>query len=264
MSIDYRSLLDTTVGAEPPTRLDVDDLMAASRRRLRRHRWATASAGVAVLAIAVATAVVVAGAPGRPVDPTTTTPPATPAPPQPTLAGLAPYEAPQAAKARLAAAMPTVVLAAVPAAHLGGEFDVVHHDFDATPTTDGAWYAPAYLYQGQQIIDAGGRHGVITVSAMRRLMSDECPPVQPESASYTCEQSTGPNGELVAVEHYVSLDDERMTAVKVNRADGSAVWVISSNDVDLTSQSPVTGADPPLTVAQLTAIALDPRLTIYP
>jgi len=258
---NYRTLLETAIGAEPPTRLDVDELMAASRQRLRRHRWAVGSAGAAVLAATVVVTVAVA-APGRPVvGPTTPTPPATP---KPTLAGVAPSEDPQAAKVRLAAAMRTVVLDAVPQAHLGGEFDVLHRDIEATPTADGTWYAPAYVFQGQQVIDAAGRHGVIIVSVMRRLLSDACPLATPEGAGYTCEQSTGPNGELVAAEHYIATSDERQTGVKVNRADGSAVWVISSNYVDLTSQSPVTGADPPLTVAQLTAIALDPRLTLYP
>jgi len=264
MSVDYRSLLDTTIGAEPPTSLDVDELMAASRRRLNRRRWAVGSVAAAALGVTLAVAVAVAG-PGRPVlGPTTPTPPATLATPKPTLAGSAPSEDPQAAKARLAAAMRTVVLDAVPGARLGGEFDVRHHDFDATLTADGTWYAPAYLFQGQQVIDARGRHGVITVSVMRRLLIDECPLATPESSGYTCEQSTGPNGELVAVERHTGAGNMRQNAVKVDRADGSAVWVVSRNYVDLTSTSPVTGADLPLTVAQLTAIALDSRLTLYP
>jgi hypothetical protein len=261
MSIDYRTLLDTTIGVEPPTSLDVDELTAASRRRLHRHRWAVGTVGVAVLAIASATAIAFA-APARPVlGPATPTPPVTP---EPTLAGIAPAEDPTAAAARLAAAMRSVVTDVVPGVHLGGEFDVRHYDVDARLLSDGAWFAPAYVFQGQQVIDAGGRHGVITISVMRRLLADECPAVTPPESGYTCEQSAGPNGELIAAEQYVSSDDTRQTAVKVDRADGSAVWVISTNYVDLGWQSPVTGADPPLTVAQLTAIALDSRLTLYP
>jgi hypothetical protein len=75
------------------------------------------------------------------------------------------------------------------------------------------------------------------------------------------------HGELIVVEHLAdtgSAGTLRRTIIRVDRADGSATWVISSNNVGLPPTQSLTGTLPPLTVAQLTAIALDPRLTLYP
>jgi hypothetical protein len=261
----YRNLLETTIGAEPPTRLDVDELMAASRHRLRRRRWAVTSCGAAVLAVAVLAALVVAPPTEPMLDPTTTA--ATAATPMPTLAGPPPTEDPQLAKARLAEAMRAAVTDAVPGVHLGGAFEVRHNDIPTAQLPDGVWFRPAYYYEAEQVLDADGVHGVIVVSVSRRLGSEACPVVSQATPAMTCQSSTGPHGELVVLTHHADLSGGATllrTIVRVERPDGSAVLVGTSNAVGLDPVGPVTGGEPPLTVAQLTTIALDPRLTLYP
>lgn len=270
MNTSYRGLLEATIGSEPPTRLNVDELMAASRRRLHRRRLVIASGAIAITAVSLLTAALATGF-GTPLpDPatvTTATGVAT-ARPEPTLKGATPTEDPRTAQIRLAGAMRLAVSSAVPSAKVGGEFTVRHGATVARLLADGNWYAPSYYFEGQQTLEAAGVHGVITISVSRLLESDACIFAVQQGPIYaTCQQSVGPQGELVVVEHLADTDNAgtlRRTIVRVDRPDGSAIWVISSNNVDLAPAPSLTGGPPPLTVAQLTAIALDPRLTLYP
>ena len=55
----YQDLFETVIGVEPPQRLDVDEMMNRSRRRVARRRGAavvTASLAVVVVAVGVAAA----------------------------------------------------------------------------------------------------------------------------------------------------------------------------------------------------------------
>src|SRR5262249_39340078 len=149
-------------------RLTVDELMAASRRRLQRRRRAGSSA-VAVAAITVLPAMGTARLGTSLLNPPRLTTPtrATTMGPGPALRGVTPTEDPGAARSRLGAAMRSAVSTAAPGAMLSGEFTVRHGATEAQPGTDGTWTAPSYYFEGEQIIDAAGIHGVITISVSR-------------------------------------------------------------------------------------------------
>ena len=274
MNTVYRDLLDETIGSEPPSRLDLESLVSGLQRRARLRRWAavgTCAAAVGLLGLAAGLA------PDRqslsePGSGPTSAPMNVPVPTsRPTFAGPPPTEPASAAKDRLGEAMRAAVLRAVPGAVLGGDFDIQHLAAESEPNDNGrSWTAPMYTFQSQQAIEVDGVRGVVTVSVHRLAFSDAClVPLGPGSVK-SCEQGPGPNGELVIVERLVDEDANGTllrTIVRVERPDGSAVWVIISNETQLSSglrPMAYTGQSPPLSVVQLTAIALDPTLTIYP
>jgi len=72
------------------------------------------------------------------------------------------------------------------------------------------------------------------------------------------------------IERGTKADGRKDTIVRVERTDGSSVWVSTTNekrnpDHDTSAgQTPYPDGPPPLTTAQLVAIGLDPALTLYP
>ena len=123
----YQDLFETVIGVEPPQRLDVDEMIARSRRRLARRRAAgvmTASLAVVVVAVGVsaATGRLSLGQEriGNPPTPTATTTTPAPAPTGekiPTV-GPQPTEPASAAATRLQAAMQAAVLRVAPGGQL--------------------------------------------------------------------------------------------------------------------------------------------------
>jgi RNA polymerase sigma-70 factor (sigma-E family) len=142
--------------------------------------------------------------------------------------------------------------------------------------------AGAVGYNVGQLITADGRRGdlIVTIELPQSSEPITCATqVAPERQSQ-CEDKTGPHGE-----HIVSLPltgdgpGNRAHVVRVRRTDGSIVTVECGNatkmevptgpshgettDFGINTTS-LTGKLPPLTIDQVTALALDPAITLYP
>jgi hypothetical protein len=246
--------------AEEEKASDPGDLLAvlpASARRRRRARLAVATAGLAGLG--VATAAGIAAQPGRGGD-AATAPSATPAAPTPTApAPTTPAATATASRVGLGAAVRAALDRIEPDAVADGAFPV----FSIT--------TPVVEYETAQLIRAGSLRGVLQVRVQRRAgPAETCATVfRPE----TCRESTGPHGEKILSDADTGDGPGNHTAgVIVNRADGTTVILLCSNATTLTlpgkdqygiEEGGYSSKRQPLTVAQLTAIGLDPAITIY-
>jgi hypothetical protein len=248
--VSYQTIFREAVGQIPPTSVDVDRVIARQRRRLRLRRiGVVAAAAVTVGAVTVgATAVVgrpraVLPAKPSPVDP----PVPTPSP------GLGESFTPtdRAIFQALARVAPDVEWAPSGGASEGAEQPVWH----SGATTRG--YTPDG-YMGQGRIRSGEHAGHLSVS-----IPEDFGPLRPCAAvaawAGRCGVTTGPAGEKItagwARNPARGLDrspsDFVVTrSVHVERPDGVSIIVA------------ILGEDehPPLTTAQMTALALDPAV----
>jgi hypothetical protein len=277
----YQELFDEVIGTEPPPRLDVDQLMTRSRRRLARRRIAgvvAASLGVVVVAVGVSAVASRQSSGqerfGHEPTPTATAPSPTPSPeptsePIPSV-GPQPTEPPSAAGNRLTAAMQAAVLRVVP----GGEllpYESVGSDrpFQLPPSGRGE---PVLPYRGWASLLIAGRAGhPILYIEVGVIGSEERPSCvgKPE-----CLETTGPRGErIVALTQIITRDSDHVAAQDIQDVNGfiHTVWVehpagdyvrIEHSNFPEGGGAPVQS--PVLSPVEMEQIALDPALTLYP
>jgi len=241
--MSYQQILDDAIGQSPTSTVDVEAVVRRERRSVRT-RWL----GAATLVVgAVLAGAVLAGVVSWPFGPAGgDRPPAA----SPLFAGAEPTEDPAAAKVRLGGAMRSAVLAVVSDAELGGNFVVIHNAWGPSGSSDGK---PVYAFTARTSITRGGRTGTVHITVSRRATPDECHSTVDGLGS--CVEEVGPGGERMVFESLVTNDatHDRAEVVRVDRGDGCNVWVAITYD-----------GVAPLDLDELEAIALDPRLTIYP
>ncbi|GIF63067.1 hypothetical protein Ais01nite_11020 [Asanoa ishikariensis] len=270
--MSYRALFDATIPAEPPPRDTVDALIGRARRRLALQRLGATAGGVAVVVAATAGGFAVASGPApswapvtvAPMTPAPTTS-AAPAPRPSTLRGVDSKESTAHAVARLRSAFPRAIRDAVPGVHLGGMPTVVRRNVPATPTGTGGTYPARFFYDmpAPLTVEVAGRQGKIGFSLHRLIEDSFCEPPNedpggPPRATAThessCVETKGPGGQRVVMATLVGPEPGRVVIdMRVDQPDGSMV--------NVSLDSP-TGAV--LTVEQLLAIALNPRVSFYP
>jgi hypothetical protein len=275
-----RSAFDSTITDEPPTRLDVDGLVARSRRGVRRRRAMAAMGAVVGLAAATAVPTVLLAGPGPAPGAAISAPGLSESQPtalagQPTLQGRPATEPPADAIARLDLAVRDAVRSVAPGAQFVGPIPFEHRAADAVVNGD-TYSGPIYMFWGYQVLAVDRMVGLVAVYTGRitdRNLCDEGSAYTNGDQSWTCGRSSGPAGETIITR--VGRDGNAPTAgrqwiyVDVYRADGSYVTVNADNETERhefgsNEVSPNSSQAPPLTVEQVTAIALDPRITIYP
>jgi hypothetical protein len=271
----YRTAFETTILDEPPSSIDVDRAIAGARRRQRGRRLAGAGATVVAVAAGVGWAFVsLPGFGAGPVQPaaSATKPSITSDPPRcSALTGAEPTEPEGAAIARLTSVAPSVVLDAAPNAVFGGDFAFQHSLYAPGAQGNACWSGEnVYWTVPGVLVTVGDRSGEIILFVERGFIEPNgdtwpiCPgssPIAPTSQPgpaggdiVSCDEDTGPDGERVVTMTF----RQGSVSVHVARADGSLV--------SASAQPAASGelADLPLGAPQLTQIALDPRLTIYP
>jgi hypothetical protein len=289
-----KQLFDDVIGDVPPSTVDVDAAVARGRRAVLVHRLANpvvaTVAAVAVLLGAVAVVLLSsddADGLGPAIPPSATTsrtaPPTTStsncldgmeptAPPATELAAKAAGRLTQfmtdAVKARLA---PGATLVARPGAQYPdgtprGPMEVfyVHSEpedlgRDACRTGEDyflAWsdvQAPAGTGNLQVLVARGGG---------ANEMGTEC---GTNNHILSCHVKHTPGGDVAVQTTYRMESGATQFQVAATKADGTVVQM-EAEDIGGSSKSggAATATQPPLTIAQLTQIALDPRVTMYP
>ncbi len=272
--MSYRTLFDATIPPEPPPRHTVDALIGRARRRIALQRLGAIAGGLVVIAAATAGGFAVASgrAPSSgqvavsPVTPAPTTS-AAPDPRPSTLRGVESKESAAHAIARLKSAIPRAIRDAVPGVHLGGVPNVIRRNVPASPTGTGGTYPARFFYDMPTplAIQVAGKQGNISVSLERLIEDSFCdgpnedpgarpllptPIAEPERS---CVETEGPGGERVVTTTLVGPAPGRVViGMRVDQPDGSMVSVYL--------ESPAGAV---LTVEQLLAIALDPRVSFY-
>ncbi|MEU9505755.1 hypothetical protein AB0D32_05680 [Micromonospora sp. NPDC048170] len=279
---DLTQQLRTAVASSPPTRIDVDRLIADDRQRRRRARVLAGTGVAAAVAAAVVTPVLLAGpgadpagltlppaAAGSSSADTSLCPVAKPQPSGPPAPQQSydtvrdrPTERPDAGVARLTLVLRPALAAVVPAGlTVGGTIpgcDLVQFTYEKSH-----WY---YYAHARLLRD--GEADNVTVRLVP-TSTDEPEGCDAAPAPGACTSSRLPDGGTVATGTATPGDEgfEQRWA-KVRRADGTTVTVTTDNHITggETGETPTVRFGPPpvLTVAQLTAIATTPGLTLYP
>lgn len=274
----YRELLDTAIGTAPPSTVDLESIVAR-QRRLRVLRGSGA-AGAAVATVAVLTVVALAvGHPGAgnprlsvggppaasasaAPDPSGATGSPTPAPTAyPSLLGPEPTEPPSAAEERLQVAIRDAVHAVAPGATIrdldgAPTFRFTRSDTTGTAAPPGS--VPQFGYAGTASVTVNGRTGNLVVMVARAGAYRESCGGLPGAV---CVPLTGRHGESgFAVSQQVDEGGQSRLQVHLwlDRSMVDACVVTIGMSVD----ESVSG--PPLTVNQLTEIAENPAVTLYP
>lgn len=298
----HKELFDDAIGEVPPSTVDVEAVIGRGRRaaRLRRVANPAVAAGVAVVVVTGGIVVTLADdAPptGIGTGPTTTSQapsttttslPTMEAPvietPSPPAACAEPekLEPPQQVIDRLdAAIMPLVYahvtpiqLTASPGAYIGGVqygplefYQVSGHSSELRPICEADYMMARAV---TQTVDGGTGNMMILIepSDYRRPGAggacDGPPEVTPTQTH--CEEVTGPHGEPAVETTNVSSDGGVTTyRIDVVREDGTGI-IIDVENIGTTSKSggTPTASEPPMTHAQLLAIACEPALTLFP
>ncbi|MBQ0904251.1 hypothetical protein [Micromonospora sp. U21] len=271
------------VASSPPTRIDVDRLIADDRQHRRHRAWAMAGTGTAVVALALTSTLVVGPVPdtlrlpggGSPsADPSLCAEPkqssGRPVPPLLTYDTVRarPTEPPDEGVARL-----TGVLRRAVKEHLPAGLTVTNRrptcdlvQFSYSPTTRSYGTSPV-LRRGEQVED-------LSVT-LRPAGADESQGRDAATDGSICTSTRLPDGSLLATSTALNPMhrgvDER--SVQVWRTDGTHVSVSTGNFLTMAenlTKDPdgprsLDPAPPRLTsMEQLTAIATTPGLTLYP
>ncbi|WP_158843687.1 hypothetical protein [Saccharothrix deserti] len=95
--------------------------------------------------------------------------------------------------------------------------------------------------------------------------STECSTGQVAGGDLDCERRTGPNGEVVVITTLSNPSGVTYYRSEVSKADGTGIIVQAENvAVDAKAGGTPESPTPPLSHEQLTQIALDPGVTLYP
>jgi hypothetical protein len=280
---------DAAIGAVPVSTVDLDAVLARERRRARVvNPWTAAGAGVAAVAVAAAVVFVPGGSGAAPVMPGS--PPS--APPSPDPCAISPYppqtgppipEGVDVAANRLTGVLTTAVQQRVAAGtklqpHAQGEYPkgkqhgplTFYHVFSAQVRHESSCSGGEdYFMAAATTAGAAGKGNVWAI--VTRLGGNATPATEcgkpPDDAQQTCERKAGPHGETVVEETLSSPGQATANRTNVTKSDGTGVMVEAQNVADDAKKDHPDGPDmpsPPLSLAQLTDIALDPGLTLYP
>ncbi|MFI7646932.1 hypothetical protein ACIBTZ_12750 [Micromonospora sp. NPDC049460] len=270
----------TAVAAPPPTRIDVDRLIADDRQRRRHRAWALAGAGAAVAVAAVAVAPALLAGPA-PEPGGLTLPPAAAGTADPSLCPIAepepsgppvpqqsydtvrdrPTERPDAGVARLTGVLRPVLAAVVPA-ELTVEGTIPGCDRVQFTYEKSHWNYYAYVR-----LVRGGQVDNLTVMVMPTA-ADEPRGCAAAPDRRACTSTRLPGGGTITTVTATLGDKGEQRWVLVQRVDGTSVRVTTDNfrvvvEPDGTPTEEF-GPPPVLSVAQLTEIATTPGLTLYP
>ncbi|MEU8296008.1 hypothetical protein AB0C04_01790 [Micromonospora sp. NPDC048909] len=275
--------LRASVDGAPPTRIDVDELIAADRQRRRHRTWTMAGTGIAaaVAAVAVAPALLAGPGPapggltlppvgtGSSADEPSLCPVLTPKPsgPQPPLQTYdtvrsRPTESPNSGVARLTGALRPALAANLPPGLTVDGFDGLVPDCELVQFT----YHPSYReYSAHARLVEDGRSTNFTVSLLPTAVHDptDCA-VAPDPRGCTSEVLDDDGVLIVSVDQPGDQGHEQRR-VLLQRPDGTSV-VVSTNNFPAGPSPDGPGGGTPLmvTVDQLVAIARTPGLTLYP
>jgi hypothetical protein len=235
--MSYRQVLDEAIGDSPVSTVDVDAVITRQRRAAKLRRWGACGAGAAAVLAVIVTAVQVL--PGRALTETADGPQIT------TVAGT------REDVTRLDDAVLAAVQREVPGLRWG----------DPAWGHDGGDKSTLVRYEGQGEVMVGGAKARLILSVdrfgARHFDAWGCPP-----SLLICRDSTGPRGERVRTQvpagSGVQPSPSPAQAVRVARPGDDAL-------VEATLAYPgAPNAIPPVTLQQLTAIALDPALALAP
>jgi hypothetical protein len=283
---------DAAIGVAPPSTVDIEAVLDRERHRARVRRvanpWTAVGAGVAAVAVG-AVVVLTPGAPG----PSVVSPGAagTPsAPPSADPCGHSPYPpqtgAPIPESAAVAAGRLTTVLTAavrqrVAAGTALGENSqgqypkgtqhgplTFYHVFSAQVSHDSVCSGGEDYFSAAATTSKGPRRGnvwaVVTRLGGNATPETECGP-SPQKTQGSCHHRTGPHGETIIEQTFTFPDGPTVNRTNVAKPDGTGVIMEAQNVAD---DAKLGGApdmpSPPLSLAQLTEVALDPGLTLYP
>jgi hypothetical protein len=282
-----REQFDAAIGVVPPSTVDVDAVLDRERRRARVRRvanpWTAAGAGVA----AVAAGAVLVLAPGDP-GPSLVQPGAAAPPPSSDACGLAPRPTgalPTEKAAVAAGRLTTVLTAAVQqrlaagttlGVHTLGQYPkgtqhgplAFYHVFSALVAKDstcsgGEDYFMAAASTSKKALK-GGVWAIVTRLGGNATPATECQRA-PDGTQGSCNRRTGPHGETIVEETFTMPGGPTVNRVNVTKPDGTGVLVEAQNTARDAKQGDAPDMpSPPLSLAQLAEVALDPGLTLYP
>ncbi|MEU4566294.1 hypothetical protein [Micromonospora sp. NPDC023956] len=245
--MSYRTMFREAVGEIPPTSIDVDGVIARQRRALRLRRLAVVTAAAAAVGAMSFGAVAVTGRPAAEL-------PTGPSPTNPAV------RIPAPAPGESFTPTDTAIFAAVGRVAPDLEWGAPQgagRVWDSGPTTRG--YAPNGYY-GSGWVRSGDRTGELSV----QITSDwgTIPPCAADAVSKDgCATTTGPGGEKIRTS---SIRDRDQGAASRGRPPVPSVrknaFVERTDGVVLILTVEGQDEDLPLTVAQLTALALDPAV----
>ncbi|MEH0970087.1 hypothetical protein V6U77_02965 [Micromonospora sp. CPCC 205546] len=273
----------TAVASSPPTRIDVDRLIADDRQRRRHRVWVAAGTGVAAVVAAVAVTPTLLVGPaiapggltlpaggGSPsadaslcpvVEPEPSGPPA----PQQSYDTVRdrPTERPDAGVARLTLVLRPALAAVVPA---GLSVDGTIPGCDAVQFT---YEKSHWHYYAHARLHGNGQVDNVTVSLIPTAVDAPRGCADAPDAR-ACTSSRLPDGGTLATSTAEPGDEGFVQRwAQVRRTDGTSVTVTTDNHHIEGGENGTTrtfrfGPPPVLTLAQLTAIATTPGLTLHP
>ncbi|SEF37043.1 hypothetical protein SAMN05421837_112154 [Amycolatopsis pretoriensis] len=284
-----REQFDAAIGAVPVSTVDVEAVLDRERRRARVRRvaipWTAAGAGVAAVVVGAAfvfapgergTVLVPANPPPASPDPCAVSPfPPQTGPPIPEKTDVA---ANRLTGVLTAAVQQKVAYGTKLQPHAEGEYPkgkqhgplTFFHVFSAQVAHDGYCSGGEDYFLAAATTAEGPRKGNIW-AIVTRLGGHATPATEcgdpPENMQQSCERKAGPHGEIVVEETLSSPGQATFNRTNVTKLDGTGVMVEAQNVADDAKKNHPDGPDmpsPPLSLAQLTDIALDPGLTLYP
>lgn len=283
-----REQFDAAIGAVPPSTVDVEAVLDHERRRARVRRvanpWTAAGAGVA----AVAAGAVLVLAPGGPA-PSAVQPGGAPPPSAADVCGLDPRptgapleEKTTAVENRLTTVLTDAVRQRVAAGttlgvHTLGQYPkgtqhgplAFYHVFSALVQNGGGMCSGGEDYfmaaaSTTEKAHKGNVWAIVTRLGGNAGPATECSPA-PEDTQGSCRRRTGPHGETIVEETFTMPGGPTVNRVNVTKPDGTGVLVEAQNTAQDAKQGDAPDMpSPPLSLAQLAEVALDPGLTLYP
>lgn len=288
--MSIRSLFDAAIDAEPgpPSGLDVDRIVARGRRASRHRLLAVGGSGLAAAAAMTAFALLVgpvggglqvssAGSPTVKPSRTRTPAPVQTASPTPSIGGPTPSVPPERYNSDHAASLSAAFEAALRAVAPPGTtfLDTRANDPESRPFAFG-YNAQPYANQftsGPDLRDAAGT-GNVTLVIGKPVGSEgagvgqfkQCPAEEPGTLPTQCTVRTGPHGErIVAMPRFWDQNGSKIARIDVTKPDGTGL-VIEVRNWGLNDAADKISAKQraqlPITVEQMTQVAVDPRLVI--
>jgi hypothetical protein len=274
---------DRAIGRTSPSTVDIDRVIARERRRSWLRASPVVMAAVAIVAISVGA--VTFSSPGE----VPSAPATLPSSPSPSTQTYCPGNTPTAPQlpvniedvaTRLSGVLERAVLDRAAAGtklapNLAAEYPegtmheplvYYHVSTQAKPHDHGCSGGSDHLEARATLIN-GSETGSVW-SVIGRLGGDvtpakECRPVTEPQTQESCTPSSGPNGETI-VARTSARGAVKTYRVDVTKTDGTGVTVVAENvRTDGKRDTVPTSTAPPLTIAQLTEIAIDPAMTLY-
>lgn len=243
--MSYRTIFREAVGEIPPTSIDMDRLIAGQRRARRLRRVGVAATAAAAVVAVIVGATAVTGRPRADV----------PAAPSPTVRTPAPSEGDSFTPTDMA--IFEAVGRVAPDLEWAPRRGAVNAEpeWHSSPATSG--YTPS-AYMGQGRVRSGDRAGDLVVQ-----IDDDWGSLSPCTADAVsrngCTMTTGPAGEKIratSARNPAREPDRSPSGISVSRT----VMVERADRVVLIVSIKGEDENPPLTIGQLTALALDPAV----